>query len=634
MLNFFDQKLKDETSVVNLEDKVEILSSLTEIIKIMGSSYVASVKHKILSTLNTGLNIKGVPKKVLVSTWDAFITTIDVSALNPILGQVVACLLQLPMVEEEDKSVKKLYKYLLEEHKKDLKASFPQLNFIPEGLEPVSKIVRKENGIGPGTEFKVILKLGKIFLIFFKLSMIPFFCILLLIVTNSLSNENNNVKIFTLEKILCLLKLNQGKLQGLVLSNEETDPFITFLILKLMECCRSSDTKVSSLAGACLGKIGAVDPGRLHLVEDLNQGTFKTHLSVLEEDFIVDLIHVLVKAFLSFFNSGAADSCSFSIQEILRAYEITEKSGGRVWQKLPESTREVLVPLLSSHYSVENETLEKFALPIYKHSEDFSKWISSWSSYLMTKITQAQMLKIFHACKPVIKKDSSCAQFLLPYILVCVICNGSNKDREEIVSEVEAIIGNEEQVSNQVSTLNGSILSEQRAHSVSQDLGWMAKQTVFAVLDHMNKWLARKYAQLQESKPRGRGAAANRDVEPKDQDFESVRSFVKAIKQHNLAMASFECRAYARSLMHLEAHLREKSEDMPHFLTKLQQVYGALDEPDYLFGLQDIRKQSPSLEELIHHHQVTGNFQDALACYSSLGRENKESLELQSGMLR
>ena len=58
-------------------------------------------------------------------------------------------------------------------------------------------------------------------------------------------------------------------------------------------------------------------------MEDLNQGTNKTHLSILEEDFIVELIHVLVKAFLSFSDSGTADSCSFSIQEVLRAYEIT-----------------------------------------------------------------------------------------------------------------------------------------------------------------------------------------------------------------------------------------------------------------------------------------------------------------------
>ena len=74
------------------------------------------------------------------------------------------------------------------------------------------------------------------------------------------------------------------------------------------------------------------------------------------------------------------------------------------------------------------------------------------------------------ACKPVIKKDSGCTQFLLPYILVHVICHGTQMDRDEVVSELEAIIGKDEAV-DYVTTLNGSILSEQATHAVSQDLG-------------------------------------------------------------------------------------------------------------------------------------------------------------------
>ena len=145
---------------------------------------------------------------------------------------------------------------------------------------------------------------------------------------------------------------------------------------------------------------------------------------------------------------------------------------GKVWEKLPESTREVLMPLLSSHYSIEEEKQEKqVSLPIYNSSTDFSKWISNWSAHLIAKIpNEEQIWKVFNACKPVIKKDSSCAQFLLPYILLHIICHGSKKDREEIVAEVEAIIGSDE-VANHVATLNGSILSEQKSHTVSQDLG-------------------------------------------------------------------------------------------------------------------------------------------------------------------
>ena len=128
----------------------------------------------------------------------------------------------------------KLCLSLLVDKKESLKNSFSQLNFLSEDWPQLTKIIREENDIGPTTEYKVRLKL----------------------VTNSLSNENNDVKIMTLEKIFTLLKLNQPQLQVLVLSNEETDPFITSLIVHLLDCSRSSDAKVASLAGACLGTIG------------------------------------------------------------------------------------------------------------------------------------------------------------------------------------------------------------------------------------------------------------------------------------------------------------------------------------------------------------------------------------------
>ena len=172
----------------------------------------------------TGLSIQDIREDVLINSWESFITTIDVSALNPILGQVIACLLHLP---GDRKAILKLCLNLLVDKKESLKNSFSQLNFVPEDWQQLAKIIREENEIGPTTEFKLILKL----------------------VTNSLSNENNDVKILTLEKILSLLKLNQEKLQGLVLSNEETDPFITFLIMQLLECSRSTESKVASLAG-------------------------------------------------------------------------------------------------------------------------------------------------------------------------------------------------------------------------------------------------------------------------------------------------------------------------------------------------------------------------------------------------
>ena len=38
-------------------------------------------------------------------------------------------------------------------------------------------------------------------------------------------------------------------------------------------------------------------------------------------------------------------------------------------------------------------------------------------------------------------------------------------------------------------------------------------------------------------------------------------------------------------------------------------MYAALEEPDYVVGLAAIRKEEPSLEEMIRQHTVMANFQ-------------------------
>ena len=90
----------------------------------------------------------------------------------------------------------------------------------------------------------------------------------------------------------------------------------------------------------------------------------------------------------------------------------------------------------------------------------------------------------------------------------------------------------------------------------------------------------------------------------------AVKNFVASIPEILLARASFGCEGYARSLMHFESHLREKpGQLLQTSLPELQKIYGALMEPDYVAGLAMIRKEKPSLEEMIHEHTVMANFQ-------------------------
>ena len=68
----------------------------------------------------------------------------------------------------------------------------------------------------------------------------------------------------------------------------------------------------------------------------------------------------------------------------------------------------------------------------------------------------------------------------------------------------------------------------------------MAKQTVFALLDHMKKWLSKKYIFHHEMSRQRRSAERVSSNElRKDEESVAVENFVQEIKQHNLAIGKY-----------------------------------------------------------------------------------------------
>ena len=57
-----------------------------------------------------------------------------------------------------------------------------------------------------------------------------------------------------------------------------------------------------------------------------------------------------------------------------------------------------------------------------------------------------------------------------------------------------------------------------------------------------------------------------------DPDFQLVHSFLEQIPQDVLARASFQCRAYARSLMHCEAFINKNKHNLQQQLGFLQVI--------------------------------------------------------------
>lgn len=47
-------------------------------------------------------------------------------------------------------------------------------------------------------------------------------------------------------------------------------------------------------------------------------------------------------------------------------------------------------------------------------------------------------------------------------------------------------------------------------------------------------------------------------------------------------------------------------------------IYERLEEPDLVIGAAAVRETEPGMQDLIHLHTATGNYQDAIACYDKM----------------
>ena len=181
--------------------------------------------------------------------------------------------------------------------------------------------------------------------------------------TDCLESESVDVRLQTLLTLSSLLDDNMGGLQGLVVCSDRTDPLISNLLHRLMTAIspREPDSEVRCLAGLCLGKLGPVDPGKLDFEVNLGGGAADISsrnklLDVFSVGFCLDLLGELVRAQASAREPLTAESCSYSIQEVLKVYKFNFESKNpedftyRVWRQLPDSTQEKLSPLLSSLY--------------------------------------------------------------------------------------------------------------------------------------------------------------------------------------------------------------------------------------------------------------------------------------------
>ena len=592
------------------ESKLQILNSLNDLIIFLGHDNMVSCKYSILECIKKATSLSKESTKfasISINLWDSFIHSMALSSLVEMLPQILCGL--LPLLNSCPEKIRELFKFLLEKNLDQFKAQVPCLIFLPS--EPqLEDIVGKLRG--QELDFKDVIRR----------------------LLHCLNHECVDVRLQTLKTLSGLMDMYMGALQALIICSDRTDPMVTSLVQKLMAglSLREPDKDVRALSAVCLGKIGAIDPGKMEFVMDLGSSdedlSYRNKvLDMFSVGFCVQLLHELVRAQASSREILVAENCAFSIQEVLKVYgiQLSDKSPDsftwRVWRTLPDSTQEILTPLLSSMYKHESSSKPSLQTPIYEsqYGRTYKDWLVNWSQHLLTMLYDEKTKALFDACLPALKKDVRIAELLLPRLVVEVLSWGGEKELEEIMVEVRTLIDSQTDV-----TKAGTPQSEIEDKPLENNLQQIVAQALFSILDHIGTWMRTKFAYLMSTTRKPESQLKPEDIQTalkKSKEYIRVKSFKDQIPHEGLANLSYQTGAYHRSAFHLDQYLKHTDirSTGSSWLSSLQKLYVALEEPDLVMGAAIVREEEAKLEELIMQHEATGNYQDALCCYERQG---------------
>lgn len=291
------------------------------------------------------------------------------------------------------------------------------------------------------------------------------------IFSRRLRNENSGVVQQALIELRDYLHVHQSFLQASSVS-EQPDPVVGLLIRTILDICikfNKSQVNVAQISAECIGLIGCLDPNR---VESLRERRDMVVVSNFKEsgestDFVLfTLQYILVPAFLSTTDTLLQGFFSFSMQQLLEVCDFrrvcgaTIRSGQRTsneplfakWQNLPGSIRDTLTPFLTSKYALSDLKKSRIEYPIFKSiavradqfggsDKLYSLWLRTFVSDLLSKPLTVHAGIIFPALSRAIRiRDTTVAHFLLPYLVLHIILEGTDKSRKEIGQELLSIL--------------------------------------------------------------------------------------------------------------------------------------------------------------------------------------------------
>ena len=363
----------------------------------------------------------------------------------------------------------------------------------------------------------------------------------------------------------------------------------------------------------------------------------------------------------------------------------------KLWNSFPDYFKEILIPLRTSKYEIQSfDNLGSLKTPIILcESKSYEEWIYKWCAYLISKIdthfngsmidlsngntfnnlqmhqTTDKELKVFPKLQFIIRFNVNVALFILPYLIIkMIIQNINNEIIDQIYEEIMSVIQLNQLVSNSkcfsTPTITTVVSSSNNGNSSNSskilEYQHICCQTVFNIYDHLMRQLNYYRTQISEiqsainnSKRRVgnniNGSLSNRNTNDKGLSneillcknrelFELFNKFIQRIPQQTISKAAYECKAYCRSLMHYELHMRSTPGAVlmrgntininQNMLIELQSLYASMDEIDAASGILLLKKGSEeSLADAAFRHKINGRLNESIACIEQMLESNE-----------
>lgn len=414
-------------------------------------------------------------------------------------------------------------------------------------------------------------------------------------------------------------------------------------IFDVMATHGSQDDEVAELCSRALGIIGCLDPNRVEAPRTKRQVLVLTNFLKASEatEWVVALLEeVLIKAFRAGTNPRAQGFMAYVIQELLRFTGINPETLSKTrssvlteadqkWLAFPEHVRITLTPFVTSKYHIFNpaEKPPDRKYPGFTSDVDYVSWIRSLVYDLMFKAKGDNPKMIFPLIARLVRtNDTAIANYLLPYVALNVVLDGTVKETEGITQEFLAV------------------LQCQTSSNAQLETAKQCGETVFSVLDYMSSLLQEKRKVLAQT----RADAYRTGQTPPDFDevtqigqIETIESFMASMPADALASRAVDCGSYARALFNWEQHIRhhreltiptQMSQDEQTMYDRLHEIYANIDEPDGLEGLGACMSFLTEEQQAMQHAKA-GRWTAASAWYETQLADTPDDARAQVDLL-